>query len=491
MRSTFFGLEIARRGLWAQQRALDVTGHNIANANTEGYSRQVARLVATPAYAPPSRVMPMVAGQVGTGVQVADITRARDVFLDRQVRELRSQLGRWEVRGRTLAELETIVGEPSDSGLSAALNQFWEALGVLANQPGSMPARTAVIEQAQALLERFQVIDRQLEDLQRNLDASIVARVERVNQIAAQLKEVNRQVRVATAAGQSPNDLLDERDRLLEELATLLPVRVTERPDGTVRVEVAGQPLVDGDVVHALKTRTVSGPGGMTVVEVYWDDGTGNTVVLDAATLGGGGELAGLLESRDDLVGKLRDDLQQLFFALAEEINQVHQKGYDLYGQQGEEFFVGIASPSDLQAARVNPNLVGDAAKLAAATRQGPAAGGTPTGAPGDGSNALAMAALRNESLQQLGGMTASEYLESIVARLGIEGRQAQEGERTTRLLLDQVGIQRESVRGVSLDEEMTNLVRFQHAYAAAARLVTAVDEMLNLLIERTGLVGR
>ncbi|PZN09822.1 MAG: flagellar hook-associated protein FlgK [Bacillota bacterium] len=487
MRSTFFGLEIARRGLWAQQRALDVTGHNIANANTEGYSRQVARLVATPAYAPPSRVTPMVAGQVGTGVQVADITRARDIFLDRQVRELRSHLGRWEVRSRTLAELETIVGEPSDSGLSATLNQFWEALGVLANQPSSIPARTAVIEQAQALLERFQVIDRQLEDLQRNLDASVVARVQRVNEIVARLAEVHKQVRVATAAGQNPNDLLDERDRLLEELATLLPVRVTEYPDGTVKAEVAGLTLVDGDTVHILKAQP---PSGQAFVEVYWDDGSGGTVPLDVKDLGGG-ELAGLLESRDDLVGTLRGELQQLFFALAKAINRIHQQGYDLHGQPGEEFFVGITSPADLQAAQVNPNLVDDPAKLAAATQQGPIANGAPTGAPGDGSNALAMAALRNTPLPLLGGVTASAYLESIVARLGIEGRQAQEGERTTQLLLDQVGIQRESVRGVSLDEEMTNLVRFQHAYAAAARLVTAVDEMLNLLIERTGLVGR
>ncbi|HEY8394870.1 MAG TPA: flagellar hook-associated protein FlgK, partial [Thermaerobacter sp.] len=451
-----------------------------------GYSRQVARLTATPAYTPPSRMTPLEAGQVGTGVQVAEVVRARDVFLDRQVRELRSQLGRWEVRSRTLAELETIVGEPSDSGLSETLNRFWEALGVLANQPASIPARTAVIEQAQALLERFRVIDRQLEDLQRNLDDSLVARLQRVNQIAGQIADVNRQVRVATAAGQNPNDLLDERDRLLEEMATLLPVRVTEQADGTVRVEVAGLLLVDGDVVNSLRAQAVTGPGGMTVTQVYWDDGSGGTVPLDAATLAGG-ELAGLLEARDDLVGGLRNDLQQLFFALADEINQLHRQGYDLNGQLGEDFFVGMTSPADLPATQVNPNLVADPAKLAAATQAGPKG----DGAPGDGSNALAMAGLRNRPLALLDNATVAAFLESVVAGLGIEGRQAEEGARTTQLLLDQVSVQRESVRGVSLDEEMTNMVRFQHAYAAAARLVTAVDEMLSLLIERTGLVGR
>lgn len=292
MRSTFFGLELARLGLWAQQRALDVTGHNIANANTPGYSRQVARLAPTPAYAPPSRAMAVEAGQVGTGVQVAGIQRVRDLFLDRQVRDLQGQLGRWQVRTQTLAELETILGEPSDAGLARALADFWEALGVVANRPDSLPARTAAIQQAHTLLERFQEADRQLADLQRNLDASILARVDRANQIATQLADLHRRIQVATAAGQSPNDLLDERDRLVEELGGLLPVRVTEREGGALRVEVAGLPLVDGRVVHLLVVReepvaaTGAGTGGagspgggrppaIRVPATWWSGSTG------------------------------------------------------------------------------------------------------------------------------------------------------------------------------------------------------------------------
>ena len=524
MRSTFFGLELARLGLWAQQRALDVTGHNIANANTPGYSRQVARLAPTPAYAPPSLAMPVEAGQVGTGVQVADIQRVRDLFLDRQVRDLESQLGRWQVRSQTLAELETILGEPSDAGLARALSDFWEALGTVANRPDSLPARTAAIQQAHTLLERFQAADRQLADLQRNLDASILARVDRANQIATQLADIHRRIRVATAAGQSPNDLLDERDRLVEELSTLLPVRVTEREGGALRVEVAGLPLVDGQVVHRLVTREEpagagsgdpgggGGTGGSTgtgtggagaagdlVVRLYWSGdaevppeggaaGSSALIPLDDARLEGG-EIDGFLESRDRLVAGLRQDLKALFFALAEAVNAVHRRGYGLNDGPsadpsspgaGRDLFV-LGTGSDLQEVTVNPDL-DDPANLAAALV---------AGAPGDGRNALALAQLRHAPLNLPGNASAQDYLESVVAGLGIAGRQAQEGQRTTQLLMDQVASQRESVRGVSLDEEMTQLVRYQHAYAAAARLVTAVDAMLAILIERTGLVGR
>lgn len=538
MRSTFFGLELARLGLWAQQRALDVTGHNIANANTPGYSRQVARLAPMPAYAPPSLTMPAEAGQVGTGVQVADIQRVRDLFLDRQARDLQSQLGRWQVRSQTLAELETILGEPSDAGLARALSDFWEALGMVANRPDSLPARTAAIEQAHTLLERFQEADRQLADLQRNLDASILARVDRANQIATQLADIHRRIRVATAAGQSPNDLLDERDRLVEELGSLLPVRVTEREGGALRVEVAGLPLVDGQVIHRLVTREepagaagggsggTGGTGGSPaagdlVVRLYWSGvaevpsggtaagssgtgagapgggtgGSGGTgtgaqalLPLDDATLEGG-EIDGFLESRDRLVAGLRQDLKALFFALADAVNAIHRQGYGLNDAPsgdpsnpgaGRDLFI-LGTGSDLQEVVVNPAL-DDPANLAAALT---------AGAPGDGRNALALAQLRHAALSLPGDPSAQDYLESVVAGLGIAGRQAQEGQRTTQLLMDQVASQRESVRGVSLDEEMTQLVRYQHAYAAAARLVTAVDSMLAILIERTGLVGR
>ncbi|ADU50319.1 flagellar hook-associated protein FlgK [Thermaerobacter marianensis DSM 12885] len=520
MRSTFFGLELARLGLWAQQRALDVTGHNIANANTEGYSRQVARLSPTPAYAPPSLAMAAEAGQVGTGVQVAEIQRVRDLFLDRQARDLKAHLGRWQVRSQTLAELETILGEPSDAGLARALADFWDALATVANRPDSLPARTAAIQQAHTLLERFQTADRQLADLADNLDASLVARVDRVNQILVQMADLHRRIRVATAAGQTPNDLLDERDRLLEELGTLLPVRVTERPDGTVRVEVAGLPLVDGQVVHRLAVQeepaggaggggTGSGTSGGLVVRIYWDgtatvpasatpqavSGPGASggaaaafIPLDDTVLDGG-EIDGLLEARDRLVAGLRQDLKALFFALADAVNAVHRQGYGLNdgppagsGQQGagRDLFV-VGSGSDLQQVVVNPEL-DDPANLAAAQMPG---------APGDGRNALAMVQLRHAPLNLPGSPSAQDYLESVVAGLGIAGRQAEEGQRTAQLLLDQVAAQRESVRGVSLDEEMTQLIRYQHAYAAAARLVTAVDTMLGILIERTGVVGR
>ena len=496
MRSTFFGLELARLGMWAQQRALDVTGHNIANANTPGYSRQVARLTPTPPYPPPSRTLPVEAGQVGTGVQVEAIVRVRDLFLDRQVRDLQGQLGRWSVRSRTLAELETIVGEPSDAGLARALGDFWDALAVVANRPDSLPARTAAVQQAHTLLERFQTADRQLADLQANLDASLVARTDRVNQILAQLADLNHRIRVATGAGQQPNDLLDERDRLVEELAGLLPVAVTERADGSVRVDVAGLVLVDGPVAHRLVAEEEPAGNG-TAVRLYWEPAPGSggsgggapdpttRQPLDA-TLLEGGEIDGLLEARDGLVAGLREDLKALFFGLAEAVNAIHRQGYGLNdpagagGGSGRDVFL-LGAGDDLHAVAVNPAL-DDPANFAAAAEPG---------APGDGRIALQLAQLRNQPLAQLGNATAQDYLESVVAELGIAGRQAQEGQRTTELLLDQVTVQRESVRGVSLDEEMTQLIRYQHAYAAAARLVTAVDAMLGILIERTGVVGR
>lgn len=489
MRSTFFGIELARRALFAQQRAMDVASHNIANANRPEYSRQRADMVATVPYAPPGMEPAGVAGQVGTGVWVREITRLRDSFVDARIRGQNQLSGYWQVRRDVLEQIERVLNEPSDNGLRVAFDRFWEALQELSVTPDSRAVREVVVQRGKVFTDSVRTVFQQLEALRVDLDRTLELKVDRLNTLAGRLAQINRQIGQISSSGQNPNDLLDERDAILEEMSRLASVTVTIRPPQSgsvggeqVAVSIAGLTLVDGQVAHKL---VMGGNGPQRTV--HWESGAGPQVAFS------GGEIQGYIEMRDTEIPGLMGDLDRWVKALGLAFNEQHQAGYGLDGVTGRAFFEW---PPD------GDSWVADDFQVVSGLTAEQVAAAEEPNAPGDNRNALRLAALLKttpfvDSVPpggpdvDLGGVTLPDYFASLVGRLGVDTQEAQTTAENQELLVNHLKGVRESVSGVSLDEEMADLVRFEHAYGAAARAMTAMDEVLDTLINRTGLVGR
>ncbi len=477
MRSTFFGLEIGRRGLQAQQRALDVTGHNVANANTPGFTRQEAVLTTTTPFPVPALNRPWGAAQVGTGVEISEIRRLRDQFLDLQVRHENKTLGYWEARRDALRKVEVILNEPSDSGLRAVFEQFWQALEELSKNPESLAARSVVRQRGMALAETFNHMDRQLRELQEDLNSAVEVKVKEINSLGSQIAALNQQILKIEVTGARANDLRDKRDVLLDQLAKLVNFQAHEDNRGLVNINIGGRPLVQGEEFYGLKTE--SDPNNDGFLKVLWE-ADGQPVQIEAGTL------RGLIEMRDSFVREVRMKLDNLARALVTEVNSIHKNGYNLNGINNVNFF----DPAGVTAAMiaVDDKIEADLNNIAAAS---PNSTPPPDYYEGDGSNALKLAQLKQKPIDGLGGTTFEDYLRSAVGQLGVAAQEANRMVENQELLVSQLENNRQAVSGVSLDEEMVNMIRFQHAYNAAARVITTMDEMLDLIISRMGLVGR
>ena len=473
MGSTFGGLEIARRALGAQQLGINVTGHNIANANTPGYSRQRVELETTlPLFAGQSSHLPLA---LGTGVEVAAITRMRDGFVDGQVRKEIHNLGYWNEQKEVLGQLELIFAEPSENGISKALTQFWTKWEQLGHRPEDPSLRAVVREQAVSLTDSTRHLYTQLLNLEQDLDLQVRLKVEEINSLAQQLADLNGLIGKATASGATPNDLLDRRDLLLEQLSGLTTITVLPQAAGQLNINIGGIGLVSGTSVRKLE---ISEPEGVPAV-VKWEGLSGASQEVRWQ----GGALAGLIRARDEIVPSYRGLLDDFATTFISEFNAIHSTGFGLENETGIAFFHGTGA----QDWTVNPALLNDLNNGLSLL----AAAGSPDSA-GDGSNALKLAALREQVLKFGGGSgTVGNFFGSLISGLGVESMNAQRMTKNQSQLVDHLSTWQESISGVSLDEEMTNLIRFQHAYSAAARAVTAVDEMLETIISRMGLVGR
>ncbi|MDK2894351.1 MAG: flagellar hook-associated protein 1 [Moorella sp. (in: firmicutes)] len=470
MPGTFFGFNTALRGMQAQQRGIYTTAHNIANANTEGYTRQRVVLATLPAYPVPSMNHPGGQGwQIGTGVDSQETRRMRDEFLDTQIRRETGTLGQWEQIQDVLEQVEIVFNEPSDTGLSTLMSQFWAAWQELSKYAESSPVRTTVVETANALAEAFNHSAAQLETIKNDIDQTIELKVKEINSLAQQIADLNGQIKNIVTVGDQPNDLLDQRDLLLDRLGKMIDFTVTTSSNGTITITLGGGgnlvEEVDGSTtIHKLKS---SGS------DVSWvEEDTQPPLTIS------NGELFGLQKVKSEVETYLTN-LDTLAGELATAVNNEHKKGVDLSGTGGEDFFVaedgGSITAANIQ---VNPNIQADVTKIAAAT----AGGG-----PGDGSIALAIAQLQHKLIPSLSNATFDDYYKNFTAKLGVDAHEAVRMTTNQGVLVDQLTNRKESISGVSLDEEMANMIQYQRAYEAAARMITTLDAMLDKIINGMG----
>ncbi len=443
-------LDSAKRALIAQQYSIQVTGHNIANVNTLGYSRQRVHLTTSA----PVDSMP---GQLGTGVKPAEVQRFRDLFIDYQLRRESQALGRFDAASKSLEMVEGVLNEPNDFALSGILNEFWNSWEDLANDPTSQAARTVVIEEAASVVQAFRKLNADLTDLQLNLTSEINSDLAKLNATAATLAELNDRIVQAESKHQNANDLRDYRDTLLDELATLVNVSWQEQDNGSLTVYVGGLPLVEYDTANPLAMDQDAESGDA----IIFFSGSGLEAKVEQ------GSLAGRIDVRDTQLPEYLMHLDQLAMALAEEINNRHLTGIDLNGDAGGLLFndgcEGAKTLSLNSTVADDPNLIAVSAD----------------GNTGDGSLALEIAGLRSAAVAELGGASISEYYHTLVSRIGADSANSSRLVEQQETFVNQLENYRHSVTGVSIDEEMTNMILYEQAYQAAAKMIRVADEML------------
>jgi flagellar hook-associated protein 1 FlgK len=448
--STFMGIQTSLRALLAQQRALDVTSHNIANANTEGYSRQQAVMAASdPLLIPAGGIQSGGAAQLGTGVDVQAYQRVRDGFLDLQYRRQNMSLGEQTARSDSLGQVELSLAEPGENGIASALSKFWNAWADLSSSPESAAAKQAVVDKARSLADSVNGLQRALSGARSQADqeyAALAGAGGEVSRITGELKDTLNAIRDAEKTGAQPNDLYDRRDLLLDRLSSMGQVSVTASPAGGVDVALGGVTIIDADDTSGVATV----PAGAFPL---------------AFASNPGGQLGALitLGSASGPLAAYQADLNGVAQTLHDSVNAV-------YGATGTTFFSYTMGVDGVPVLALNEPTVN-----AASVRGG-------TGAVADNSLALEMVRLR-------GGAADADYAK-LVTRIGNEVSEAARRQVTAQVLTDALQDRRDSVMGVSMDEEMTNLIRFQRAYQAASRAMSTTDELLDTLINRTGRVG-
>jgi flagellar hook-associated protein 1 len=446
--STFMGLETTLRGILAQQLAIDVTGHNISNANTVGYTRQRAMLTPTESYTVPGTTRPPQAGQLGTGVDVTSYQRVRDSFIDIQYRAQTMRQGSATATQDGLKQVENALSEPSDNGLNSLLQRYWSSWQDVSNNPENLATRQSLAQNAAALADGFNAVSSQIATVQSQTAQSVTYTLDEVNQIGGQIAQLNDAIMKSRVTGDQPNDLLDQRDNLIDRLSQLGNVTVTDTTLGQVDISIGGGALVTG--------------------------ATSATLAESDLTSLTSGKMSGLIKLRDVTIPGYQTQLDTLASTMITASNTQHALGTDLNGNPGGVFFTGTSAST----IALNPAVLSSPALIAASAN----------GQPGNAANALLMAGIRNQPL--VGSATIDTAYSQLVTRIGSDTRQAQRDMATADLLVGSLDDRRQSVSGVSLDEEMTNLVRFQRGYQASARAMSAMDEMIDQLISRTGRVG-
>ncbi len=556
MSSTFMGLETSKRGLTTQQTALYTVGHNISNANTDGYSRQRVNMEATNGFPGVGMNAPKVPGYLGTGVQAGSITRIRDQFIDNQYRQETTKLGYWSAKSDAVSQMEDVLSEPSEYGLNKAFDNFYASLQDLSAKPESAATRAVVAQRGEHLADSFNYISTQLTQIQTNLKNEISTESGKVNSIIKQIAALNQQIGNVEPNGYLPNDLYDSRDSLLDQLSEYFNVTVDYTPSGGNALAIAEGSmnvylkLDDGtkvQVVNKDKGATLTANGYKTVVDTTTNqvssykhdvldqsdtftpftdftvtmDGANSTITYDQFDNVGSGKMSSLINSygyatqttdtwdagakawkdsvdataggkvlSDGLYPDKMEELNVLAQKFAEKFNELHNAGYTLgaTSAHGADFFVdsagnGAAGNNKITAAniKVNSDILKNNNLIAASTGQDEA---------GNGKQAILLSNLKTTTIAGLNNASAQTYYEGLIGDLGVQGQQATTMEYNSTTIQLTISNNRASVSSVSLDEEMTNMITFQQAYNASARMITVVDETLDKIINGMGRVG-
>ena len=455
-------LNVARTALITQQKALDITANNIANVNTEGYSRQRLNMEQ-------NEPVRYEGGTLGTGVRAnRTIQRIYDRFLAGQIAGAASQQGRWDAQLETLEKAELMFDDASGYGLNGAMTEFWNSWQDVANNPSGYTERATLLANTENLTMVFNKLSRDLSQVQGDSDLSIKGAVDSINGLTSEIASLNLKIAEVEAGNEhSANAFRDQRDLKLNALSSLVDVNSFEDADGYLTIITAnGHTLVDRTRSWDLTTET----NANGFQDIFWESSSGaqQNITSDLST----GKLKGWIEARDVIIPEYLTRLDDMAVAMANAVNTQHNSGLDRNGDPGLDFFSPFTGASDIT---VNGLIVNDTNLIAAAADT--------EGVPGGNSNAIAVAEIQHRLLMSGGSATIDDFFNGLVSDVGWFVSQAKVNMDHQSTVSLQLATYREEVSGVSMDEEMVNMVQFQSAYNAAAKLVSTVDEMLNTLI--------
>jgi flagellar hook-associated protein 1 FlgK len=456
-------LDIGKRAIMNQTQALNIVGENIANVSTPGYSRKRMELKSA----------------IHTDQQdlnFLESRRLRDQFIDKQIRNESQSLGNWDIKSQLYGQVERVFLEPSENGINNLFGEFWNSWEDLSNNPENMTTRGMVIQRGVSLAQNINRIDSALKDVRKTANSYISDRVEQVNQKASQIADFNAQIQFMESSGQEASGIRDNRDQFIDEISKLINISTLERDNGVIAIYIGGRAIVDDSKFNAIGINN-DPMEGMVAVKLEWAEDSGKVEINN-------GEIAGLIEIRDEIIPDLTSKLDRLSQVLIKSVNKIHNTGYGLDGVSHRDFFAGTEA-GDI---KVNDDpatgVMGYPERVSASQN----------GIIGDNQTALNMSRLSDirvaadgsevpDNINDPTSINITRFYTETVNSLGTDNQFSGTMRETVQLIVDDLGERKESVSGVSLDEETTELIRLQKAYEAAAKFMSVINEMLDSLL--------
>jgi flagellar hook-associated protein 1 FlgK len=386
------------------------------------------------------------------------ISRVKNQFLDNQIWYENQALGKESMSEMLLKQVETAFGEPEDSGLANIMTEFWNSWSSLANNPESDSARSLVRDKGVLLSNTFNRLDKNLKNLQKQTGIEIQQKVNEINQLVTQLGTINKHIDTHRS-----DDLIDQRDVLLSELASKIDIQVTENPSGTIEVLAGGHILISENYTNQLKTHMTQDSNGLFHSNIKTIQGNKNIDVIS-------GELGGLLEFHNIHISSYINSINESAVSLANEVNKVHVKGFNLTGLSGLNFFKDtISGAGDFS---LSAEILSDSSLIATSSEPD---------VSGDSTSAQAIVELQYDEI--INGKSVLDNYNTLIGDVGNRVQEATFVRQNQEKIVQQLQIQKSSITGVSLDEEMTQLIQFEQAYGAAAKMISTVDELMQTIL--------
>ncbi len=458
-------MDIGKRAMMNSQTALQTTAHNIANKTTEGFSRQRVEIQA----AEPQGVGGL---QIGQGTRASAVTRTNNPFLEKQLQKETGNLGTEQGKEYALTQLEQVFNEQMNKGLNQYVTDFFNSVRELSNNPESMTSRAMVKEAATALTHDFQRVDKQLTNLQKDIDERIKTELNEVNQMLKEVARLNEEITSTEMSGISANDQRDRRDVVLKKINERIDISYAEGDHGSVTVSTAGNGILVS-AFDAFPLQAVPSGDDNRLKIIYQNES--QTAPFDITQRIKGGTIGGILEVRDKNIEDFKDKMDQIAFSLADEVNAAHIQGFDRKGRPGDDFFTGVIDVKGAaKSIQLNSIIAEDVGRIAAAAKPG---------AVGDNTVANVISQIQNRDIMDDGTSTLDDFYNSQIGRVGVLSQRAIKARESQENILSQLNTIRESISGVSLDEETTNMLNFQKSFDASARVIKTADEMFDTVL--------
>jgi flagellar hook-associated protein 1 len=463
-------MNLGQRAMANSQSALHTTAHNVANRQTEGYSRQKVEIMSSP----PSG---LGKNRFGNGAHMGSVQRVNNPYMERQIGNEKSQLGFLQGQASGLSRLEQVYNEQSTEGISSSMAQFFNSFRELSTAPESMAKRIAVKESGDLLAKDFGRVNQQLIGIRGDANSQVALTVNEINSNTHEIASLNSQIQKIEVGGGFANDERDRRDLLLKKLGELTEIRWAEGEDSTVTVSAANNAiLVAGVEAHRLDVVASPADGnkaeGDFDVVYYHHERAAPMVITDRLK---GGRLGGVLSIRDGDVKEFKDKMDQMAFEISSNVNDLHAQGFNAFNRSGEAFFEPLAGAKDAAAnMRLRPQIAGDVGRIAA---------GYDMNSPGDNRVANAIADVQHSKEFFDGNTSLNDFYKGIVTELGLRTQNVNRSVETQEGVVKQLEGLRESYSGVSIDEEMANMIEWQKQFDASARIIKTADEMFDTVL--------